>query len=168
MTSDCSRYINLFKADEEIWRKVWKAISDPEQLEAKINVRIAQLQAERADAQGDCEKIQAKLNEITLKRQQAIAWALNGIISQDDLKMQLTGFDWQTASLQHELSEAALLTGNREAKLRAIADTLRTQVETGRKLMALTEPNAGAITRYFRLQANDHSGVSDQDRSASR
>jgi hypothetical protein len=49
--------------------------------------------AERADAQGDCDKIQAKLDEIAMKWQQAIAWALAKMISEDDLKMQLMGFE---------------------------------------------------------------------------
>ena len=52
--------------------------------------------------------------------------------------MQLADFDWQAASLQHELLEAALLTGDRESKLRAIADDLRTKVEVGRELIFLT------------------------------
>jgi DNA invertase Pin-like site-specific DNA recombinase len=138
----CAGYVRLTKADEEIWGKVWEAISDPEKLEAKINARIAELQADRADAQGDCDQIQAKLGEISFKRQQAIAWALAKIISEDDLKMQLAGFEWQAASLKHELAEASLLTGNREAKLRAIADDLRSKTEVGRDLLALENPTA--------------------------
>lgn len=138
--SECARYVSLHKADDEIWRKVWDAISDPAKLEMKINKRIEELQAERADAQGDCDQIQAKLDEISFKRQQAIAWALAKIISEDDLKMQLAGFDWQTASLQHELAEASLLTGNHEAKLRAIADDLRAKVEVRRELLAIAGP----------------------------
>lgn len=121
---------------------IWEAISDPEKLEAKINARIVELQADRADAQGDCDQIQAKLGEISFKRQQAIAWALAKIISEDDLKMQLAGFEWQAASLKHELAEASLLTGNREAKLRAIADDLRSKTEVGRDLLALENPTA--------------------------
>lgn len=136
----CAKHINMAKTDAEIWRKVWDVISDPEKLEAKINAEIERLQAQRADAQGDCDKIQGGLDELTMKRQQAIAWALAKIISEDDLKMQLTGFDWQAASLQHELAEASLLTGNREAKLRAIADDLRGKVEVGRELLALENP----------------------------
>jgi hypothetical protein len=112
----CARYVFMRNTDDEIWRKVWDAISDPEKLEAKIKKRIEELQAERSDAQGDCDKIQSALDEIAMKRQQAIAWVLAKIISEDDLKMQLAGFDWQVASLQHELAEACLLTGDHEAK----------------------------------------------------
>ena len=119
---------------------MWDAISNPEVLEAKINTEIERLQAERADAQGDCDMIQSPLDEIAMKRQQAIAWALNKVISEDDLKMQLAGFDWQVASLQHELAEAALLTGDHESKLRAIADDLCAKVEVGRELLALENP----------------------------
>jgi len=50
----CAGYVSLAKADEEIGGKVWEAISDPEKLEAKINARVVELQADRADAQGDC------------------------------------------------------------------------------------------------------------------
>ncbi len=147
--ADCAGHTPLAKADEEIWRKVWEAISDPEQLEAKINERISQLQAECADAQVDCDKIQTKLDEIAFKRQQAIAWALNKIIGEDDLKMQLAGFDWQAASLQHELAEASMLTGDREAKLRAIAEDLRTKVEVGRKLLAIANPTPEQLQDIF-------------------
>ncbi len=56
--------------------------------------------------------------------------------------MQLAGFEWQAASLKHELAEASLLTGNREAKLRAIADDLRSKAEVGRDLLTLENPTA--------------------------
>ena len=56
--------------------------------------------------------------------------------------MQLAGFEWQAASLKHELAEASLLTGNREAKLRAIAEDLRSKAEVGRDLLALENPTA--------------------------
>ena len=161
----CAGYMSMRNTDDEIWRKVWDAISDPEMLEAKINERIEQLQAERSDAQGDCDKIQSALDEIAMKRQQAIAWALAKIISEDDLKMQLAGFDWQAASLQHELAEAALLTGDREAKLRAIADDLRAKVEVGRELLALENPTDGTTTGHFQFQASNYSRSGDTDRS---
>ena len=45
-------------------------------LKARLDERIAQLQAERSDAQGDCEKVQARLEDLGLRRRQAIAWAL--------------------------------------------------------------------------------------------
>jgi hypothetical protein len=150
--AECARYVSLRRADDEIWRKVWDAISDPAQLEAKINKRIAELQAERTDAQGDCDQIQAKLDEISFKRQQAIAWALAKIIREDDLKMQLAGFDWQVASLQHELAEASLLTGDREAKLRAIADDLRAKVEAGRELLAIATPTPEQLQDIFNFK----------------
>jgi hypothetical protein len=150
--SECARYVSLHKADDEIWHKVWDAISDPAKLETKINKRIEELQAERADAQGDCDQIQAKLDEISFKRQQAIAWALAKIISEDDLKMQLAGFDWQTASLQHELAEASLLTGDHEAKLRAIADDLRAKVEVGRELLAIAGPTPEQLQDIFKFK----------------
>jgi hypothetical protein len=138
--AECHKYTPVTTPDAEIWRKVWEAISDPELLEAKINERIAQLQAEHADAQGDCDHIQSELDELTMKRQQAIAWALNRTINEADLQMQLAALDWQAAALQHELAEAALLTGDRASQLRAIADDLQSKVEVGRELLALDNP----------------------------
>ena len=157
--SGCAGHRNVFKTDDEIWRKVWEAISDPEKLEAKINARIVELQADRADAQGDCDQIQAKLDELTMKRQQTIAWALNKVISEDDLRIQLAGFDWQATSLQHELSEAALLTGDREAKLRAIAESLRAKVEIGRELLAVENPTPVQLQRIFEFKKSIIQGL---------
>ena len=48
-------------------------------------------------AQEDFDRTQGKLNELTLKRRQAIAWALNKIINEDDLQKQLAALDWQVA-----------------------------------------------------------------------
>lgn len=66
--------------------------------------------------------------------------------------MQLAGFEWQAASLQHELSEAALLTGDRESKLRAIADSLRSKVELGRELLALENPTQEELQSIFEFK----------------
>ena len=138
--ADCRKYQLVANTDAEIWRKVWEAMSEPEVLEAKINERIAQLQAEHTDAQGDFDRTQGNLNELTLKRQQVIAWALNKIISEDDLQKQLAALDWQAAELQKELTAAALLTGDLASQLQAIADDLRERVEVGRELLAVENP----------------------------
>jgi hypothetical protein len=95
--ADCREHQLVANTDAEIWRKVWEAMSRPEVLEAKINGRIAQLQAEQMAAQEDFDRTQGKLNELTLKRRQAIAWALNKIINEDDLQKQLAALDWQVA-----------------------------------------------------------------------
>lgn len=148
-TANCHKYLPTTHADTEIWRKVWDALSQPELLEAKINERIAQLQTEHADAQSDCDHLQGKLDELSLKRQQVIAWALAKIISEDDLQMQLTALDWQAAALQKELAEAALLTGDRASQLRMIADDLRAKVEVGRELLALADPTSEQLQDIF-------------------
>jgi len=51
--------------------------------------------------------------------------------------------------LQHELAEASLLTGDREAKLRAIANDLRAKVEIGRELLALDNPTPDQLRDIF-------------------
>lgn len=135
----CAHNVSMGNIDAAIWAKVWDLASTPGKLEAAIQERIAVLQAESADAQADCDKLQAQLDEIALKRQQVIAWALARIISQDDLQMQLAGLDWQAASLQHDISQAALLTGDRASKLIAIAQNFRQEIGVGRELLALTD-----------------------------
>jgi hypothetical protein len=113
----------------------------------------------RADAQTDCDKIQAGLDEITLKRQQVIAWTLAKIITQADLQMQLTGLDWQAASLQSELSKAALLTGDRASKLIAIAQNFRQEIEVDHELLEMTDRTPEQEQAVFEFKRKVVQGV---------
>jgi hypothetical protein len=113
----------------------------------------------RADAQTDCDKIQAGLDEITLKRQQVIAWTLAKIITQADLQMQLTRLDWQTASLQSELSKAALLTGDRASKLIAIAQNFRQEIEVDHELLEMTDRTPEQEQAVFEFKRKVVQGV---------
>ena len=62
----------------------------PGELEKAIQERVAELQAQEFDAGTECEKLQKQLDDLAMKRQEAIALMQEKIITKSDLELRLT------------------------------------------------------------------------------
>jgi len=82
-------------------------------LEAAIHARVAELQAQEFDAYAECDKLQHRLDDLAMKRQELIAWAQDKIITKADLELRLTSPSFQQAEAERELRDKSLLVGNR-------------------------------------------------------
>src|SRR3990172_5050713 len=127
----CAKYVKMDKIDDELWRKVWELISTPGELERRIDERIAELQAEQADATGEVDRLVKELEKLDFERQRVITWARQGLISENDLATQIAALDWQDASLKAELSKAQLATGNQAEQIKAAAEQRRQEILAG-------------------------------------
>jgi DNA invertase Pin-like site-specific DNA recombinase len=85
----CAKSVRIYRIDDDVWGKLWKLISVPGELEAAIEKRVTELQAQEFDATAECEKLQKKLDDLAMMRQEAIALFQSKIISEADLKLRL-------------------------------------------------------------------------------
>jgi hypothetical protein len=127
----CAKRVALHKIDAEVWRKLWELISVPGKLEAAIEKRVTQLQAEEFDATAECAKLTVKLDELAMMRQEAIALHQQRIITKDDLALRLTSLSIEQVAAEHELRDKSLLVGNRAERLLAVARAYREAVVGG-------------------------------------
>jgi len=95
--SGCVGYVSLRKVDADVWTKLWTEISVPGKLEAAIEKRVAELQAQEFDASAECGKLQRQLDDMAMRRQELIAWAQEKIITKDDLALRLTSLSFEQA-----------------------------------------------------------------------
>lgn len=99
----------MAQTDSEIWRKLWALFAEPGEFERWIEARIAELQAEEIDAGAECEKLERQLDDLLMKRQQVITWALEGRIAESDMELRLARMALEQSSLERELTEVRLL-----------------------------------------------------------
>ena len=127
----CSKKARLHELDADLWGKLWELISVPGKLEAAIETRVSELQAQEFDAEGDCAKLQKQLDDLAMKRQELIVWAQDKIITKDDLALRLTSLSFEQAEAERELRDKSLLVGNRAERLMAVARAYREAVVGG-------------------------------------
>ncbi len=127
----CAKGVVVHRLDDEVWGKLWDLISVPGELEAAIEKRVKELQAQEFDATAECEKLQKKLDDLALMRQEAIAWAQAKIITQSDLELRLTSLGFEQTEAERELRDKSLLVGNRAERLMVVARAYREGVVGG-------------------------------------
>lgn len=127
----CAGSVKMARVDDEIWARVWRVIESPDEFNAAMRDRIAQLQAQEIDAGAECEKLERQLGEITFERQKVITWARKGIITDGDLEIQIATLDEQKKALLHDLQEARLLVGGHADKLMELANLFTAEVRAG-------------------------------------
>jgi DNA invertase Pin-like site-specific DNA recombinase len=128
---NCAKSVNVKRVDAEVWEKLWVKISKPGELEAAIQERITELQAQEFDAAAECEKLQARLDDLVMKRQQIIAWAQDKVITQSDMELRLASFSFEQAELERDLRDKRLLVGNHAERLLVAARVYREHVLSG-------------------------------------
>jgi site-specific DNA recombinase len=117
--------------DSQVWDRVWTLISDTTRFETALQAKIAELQAQEIDAKGTCERLGSQIEQLALERQRVITWARKGLMTEDDLEMQLAVLSNQESEIKRELAEKQLLLGNRADGLIRVAESFRRQVMAG-------------------------------------
>jgi DNA invertase Pin-like site-specific DNA recombinase len=128
---ECARRINSHKVDTEVWERVWSLLSQEEELEKAIQIRIDELNSQEINAEAKCKKLDQELDDLALERQKVITFARKGIISDEDLETQLLALSFDENVKRRELEETQLLLGNRAERLIQLAERFREQVNTG-------------------------------------
>lgn len=127
----CAGKVKMGRIDDEVWRKLWELISVPGRLEAAIETRVAELQAQEFDAEGDCAKLQKRLDDLEFERQRVITGWRKGKISDDELDTQKAALWIEESEIRREIKEKSLLLGNRAERLLAAARAYREAVAEG-------------------------------------
>ncbi len=127
----CAKSCRAPGVDADVWRKLWELFSEPGKFEQLIETRIAQLQVQEKDAKTECERLERQLDDLLMKRQQVITWALEKKISQQDMKLRLTGMDLEQAEIEYDLSKKRVLTGDQAQQLLQLAEEFRRDVRDG-------------------------------------
>lgn len=127
----CARSVRLDRIDAEAWEKLWSKISVPGELEAAIEQRVIELQAQEFDASAECEKLQKQLDDLAMKRQEAIALYQDKTITKADLELRLTSLSFEQTEAERELRDKSLLVGNHAERLLAAAQAYREAVLGG-------------------------------------
>jgi hypothetical protein len=130
-TPNCAKSVGVHKLDDDVWQKVWDKISDPVKFESEVRSYIAKLQSQEMDAEAECIRLQAKLDELELERQKVITGWRKGKITDDELETQKAALWIEECEVKHELADKQLLTGNRAERLVKVAQTYRERIVAG-------------------------------------
>lgn len=138
--ANCAKYNTAKPLEDKVWTDVWAMISDDELFLARIDAKIKALQVEEADAETALSSLQARLDDISIKRQRVINWANNGVITEEDMALQLGGLTMEAEAIKREAADKSLLVGNRAQRLVAFANLYRAQLRDGRELLTMAAP----------------------------
>ncbi len=127
----CAGSAKMGRIDAELWKRVWALIAEPGEFERRLEARIAALQAEEVDAEAACERLERRLDDLAMNRQQVITWALQKTISEADLELRLAGMTIEQNGIEREMNDKRLLVGNRAERLIELAALYRERVRRG-------------------------------------
>lgn len=148
----CAKSVSLTYTDDEVWRKVWEVITDPVKFEARVRAALAEKQAQEVDAEAECQRLQAKLDELALERQTVYTWARKKQISDDDMGQQLAAIWIEESEAKRELANNRLLVGDRAERFIAVAMDYRERLVKGAQVNfdPKTEEEKQALFAYKR------------------
>lgn len=129
-SADCCKSIRQDEADLVVWCELWSLLTEPGRFEQAIQERMKQLQDEEANASTDIAAIERQLDGLMMERQRVIGLARKGIITDDDLSIQLLPLTVQEKALKRELEDRLMFMGNQAARLMELIDLLRVQVQS--------------------------------------
>lgn len=102
---DCYRHINSDKLDEMTWDYLKLICKEPAVLKDKIDQKLKALKEEQGDYQAEINRLQAKLDDLLMERQQIITWGRKNIITEIDMELQLDAIGLQELTYKKELDE---------------------------------------------------------------
>lgn len=105
ISPDCPRSIGSKKADALAWAKVVQALDDPDLLIAGARARIEQLQREAESVLADRAAFESRLETLEIERQNVIRLARKGLITEDELSLQLAEIELNELNIRKELAE---------------------------------------------------------------
>ena len=135
---ECAGNLAMRALDEQIWAKVWQAMSDRGEFEQALAARIEALQAQEIDAEAECARLECKLDDLKMERQRVITQWRKGKMTDDDYDLQLGALTFEQAGMESELGKMRLLVGDQATKLLTIAARYRQDARRG--MAGLNEP----------------------------
>jgi chromosome segregation ATPase len=128
----CAGNIAMAGLDTQIWAKVWKAMTEKRgEFQLALEARIAELQAQEADAETECARLQEQLDGLLMERQKVITQWRKGKMTDTDYDLQLGALTIEQAGVEKDLSTKSLLAGNQAEHLIAIANRYRADTARG-------------------------------------
>ena len=127
----CAKMVRIAETDVRIWEKVWGLVAEPRALEQALATRIAELEAQEMDGEGECKRIEKELENLSLERRKYITWAGKDIITEQDLQTQLCTLNEQERLLRRDLADARLLVGGHAGQLLKLVELYRERVKIG-------------------------------------
>lgn len=128
---DCFHRGSARLIDQKIWDKVWPFVSNPDAFIEALEKRIKVAQEQEGNAKEDYTQYERDFEELLLKRQQVINWALEKKISEADLETQLATITEKQDTLQIKMTETRLRMGNRAEQLMELANQFRNRFGLG-------------------------------------
>jgi DNA invertase Pin-like site-specific DNA recombinase len=89
----CVKRKSVKPIDAQIWGQLYADFANPDEWRQKFQRYAANLDFEEAAAEKEIDQLQKELDEMLLKRQHMIALEYDGIITREDLAIQLLGLD---------------------------------------------------------------------------
>lgn len=129
----CAKSIRTSRLDQDLWDKVWSFVSIPGKLEAALEKRIKQLEAEETDAEEACKKIRQRLAKLDEEEARVAVGYRKGILSDKSAKTQKGLIDQERADLERELAESELAIGTGAERLKELAAMYRAEVLEGKE-----------------------------------
>lgn len=114
---NCVRQIGGKKFDTELWRKVSMVLTNHEDFEQVIQIRINDLKKDEGEVQTQIERIRGQLASLEEERQWVVTQARKKTITEKDMEQQLAMLTAQENELKHELADKSLVVGNRAERL---------------------------------------------------
>ena len=99
----CCRSVRCEVADEKIWAKLWKKVTQEGEMEEDILALVPQLQSEEEDRIEKRARLTAQIAGLAARRDEEIELRHDGIISKEDLKRRLAVLDNLAIELNNEL-----------------------------------------------------------------
>jgi len=149
---ECARFVKMARIDDEVWDRVWRAISEPGEFEQALQARITEIQEKEVDAESSIDRLSKSIDDLTMERQRVITWARRKAITEEDMEMQLLALTFQERELQKELNTARLLTGHQAERLLEFAGDYRKKVMIGAEALNNTPITPDQACQLFEFR----------------
>lgn len=150
--SGCFRSVTVGKLDAVAWAKVWEMVSNDALFEQRVRDKIEVLKSQEADAEGACQRIEARLDDLVIQRQTVMNWALDKKITESDMETKLAALSFEEAGLKRELGEKSLLLGDRAEKMLEVARRYRAQLRAAEWLLTTTPDTPEIAAEQFKAR----------------
>jgi site-specific DNA recombinase len=134
-TELCARSTKVETVDAEIWSRLWRLFTTPEELYAAIDEMLADIQARQSDASAGENQLHNELARLEQERQKVITWARREFITEEEMNEQLGSIRLVERDLRKQLQEIKLVLDGRGEKLQELAREFTAQMQEDREFL---------------------------------